>query len=68
MTGKIIIERADGSVETREMREIADLEKAKSEYVYIAAAWDCSARFGNQINYYFRERRKDNDNRNSKNC
>lgn len=68
MTGKIIIERADGSVETREMRENADLEKAKSEYVYIAAAWDYSARFGNPVNYYFRERRKDNDNRNSKNC
>ena len=55
MTGKIIIEHADGSVETREMREYADLEKAKSEYVYIAAEWDYAASVGNPINYYFRD-------------
>lgn len=67
MTGTIIIERADGSVETREMHECADLEKAKGEFVYIAAAWDYAARVGNPINYYFRERRKDNDNRNREN-
>lgn len=55
MTGTIIIERADGSVETIEVREYTDIEKAKSEFVYIAAAWDYAARVGNPINYYFRE-------------
>lgn len=55
MTGTIIIERADGSVETRAAHEYADVEKAKSEYVYIASAWDYAARIGNPINFYFRE-------------
>lgn len=56
MTGKIIIERADGRVETREVHDYTDVEKAKSKYVYITAAWDYTARVGNPINYYFRER------------
>lgn len=55
MTGTIIIERADGSVETRAAHEYADVEKAKSEYVYIASAWDYAARVGNPISFYFRE-------------
>lgn len=55
MKGTIIIEKANGSVETREMHEYADLEKAKSEYVYIASAWDYAARVGNPIICYFRE-------------
>ena len=59
MTGTIIIEHADGSVETRDVREYTDVEKAKSEYVYISAAWDYSASVGNPINYYFRERREE---------
>ena len=55
MTGTIIIERADGRVETREVHDYTDVEKANSEYVHIASAWDYSARVGNPINYYFRE-------------
>lgn len=61
MTGKIIIEHADGSVETREVHGYTDVEKAKSEYVHIASAWDYTARVGNPINYYFRERSEDGE-------
>lgn len=56
MTGTIIIEHADGSVETREVHDYTDVEKAKSECVYIASAWDYSACVGNPIFFYFRER------------
>lgn len=56
MIGTIIIECADGRVETREAYEYADVEKAKSKYVYITSVWDYAARVGNPINIYFRER------------
>ena len=59
MTGTIIIEHADGGVETREVHDYTDVEKAKSENVFITGAWDYSASVGNPIDYYFRERRED---------
>ena len=55
MTDRIIIEHANGSVEVREAHEYADVERAKSEFVYLASAWDYAARVGNPINYYFAE-------------
>ena len=55
MNGRIIIEHTDGSVEIRETHDYADVERAKSEFIYIASAWDYAASVGNPINYYFRE-------------